>query len=82
MLQNALTNMVARKQLLGIVDRKISILQKIGTAPVARTATEGVGFSPEGSMEFGFGEDENIAKQFLSGTSKSTKDKIMQSATN
>ena len=82
LLQNALTNMEARNQLLGIVDRKISNLQKLGTAPVARTATEGFGFSPEGSMEFGFGEDENLAKQFLSGTSKSTKDKIMQSATN
>jgi len=82
LLQNAVTNMEARNQLLGIVDRKISNLQKLGTAPTARTATEGFGFSPEGSMEFGFGEDENIAKQFLSNTSKSTKDKIIQSATN
>ena len=82
LLQNAVTNMEARNQLLAIVDRKISNLQKLSTTPVARTATEGVGFSPEGTMEFGFGEDENVAKQFLSGTSKGTQNKIMQSVNN
>lgn len=82
LLQNAVTNLEARNKLLGIVDRKISNLQKLTTTPVARTATEGVGFSPEGTMEFGFGEDENIAKQFLSGTSKGTQNKIMQSVNN
>ena len=82
LLQKALTNMDARNRLLGIVDRKIANLQKLYIPPVSRTVTEGFEISPQGSMEFGFGGDENIAKEFLSGTSKGTQNKIMQSVNN
>ena len=82
LLQNALTNMDARNRLLGIVDRKIANLQKLSVTPTSRTATEGFEISPQGSMEFGFGGDENLAKEFLSGTSKGTQNKIMQSVNN
>ena len=79
LLQNALTNMEARNQLLGIVDRKIGNLQKSIVRPVGEISTQLIG---TGGRPQDISSDENIAKQFLSGTSKGTQNKIMQSATN
>ena len=79
LLQNALTNMEARNKLLGIVDRKIGNLQKSIVRPVGEISTQLIG---TGGRPQDISSDENIAKQFLSGTSKGTQNKIMQSATN
>ena len=80
LLQNALTNMDARNQLLRIVDRKIGNLQKSIVRPTGEISTQliGTGGRPQ-DVRSNQNNEEILAKQFLENMPINARNKILES---